>query len=75
MQPENGKYNKYSMVLSFVTALPMYDPQYVFFIMLDRPKTDATNNNINRASTLLGKTMNYIVSIIGPILNIKPISG
>ena len=75
MQSENGRYNKYSMVLSFVTALPMYDPQYVFFIMLDRPKTDATNNNINRASTLLGKTMNYIVSIIGPILNIKPIGG
>ena len=73
MQSENGKYNRYSLVLSFVAALPMYDPQYVFFIMLDRPKTDASNNNINRASTLLGKTMNYVVSTIGPVLNIKPI--
>ena len=41
--------------------------------MLDRPKTDKTNNAINRASTLLGKTMGYTVSTLGPILNIEPI--
>lgn len=73
MQPENGKYNRYSMVLSFVSAVPMNNPQYIFFLMLDRPKTDARNNNINRASNLLGKTMKYVVSTIGPILNLKPI--
>lgn len=73
IQSENGKYNRYSMVLSFVAALPMNDPKYVFFLMLDRPKTDKTNNAINRASTLLGKTMGYTVSTLGPILNIEPI--
>ena len=73
IQYENGKYNKYSMVLSFVTALPMYDPQYVFFIMLDRPKTDEKNNSIVRASNILGKTMKNAIEVIGPILNIKPI--
>lgn len=74
IQYENGKYNKYSMVLAFVTAVPMNDPQYVFFLMLDRPKTDASNNFHNRASTLLGKTMNKAVSAIGPVLKI-PLIG
>ena len=73
IQFENGKYNRYSMILSFVAALPMNNPKYVFFLMLDRPKTDETNNAINRASTLLGKTMGYTVSTLGPILNIEPI--
>ena len=74
VQYENGKYNKYSMVLAFVTAVPMYNPQYVFFLMLDRPKTDASNNFYNRASTLLGKSMNTTISSIGPLLNIPLIN-
>ena len=74
IQYENGKYNKYSMVLAFVTAVPMYNPQYVFFLMLDRPKTDASNNFYNRASTLLGKTMNTAMSFVGPILKIPLIN-
>ena len=73
-QIKNGKYDKHSMVLSFVAGVPMNKPEYVFFIMLDRPYTDDANNNINRAATLLGKTMGYIISTIGPILNIRPIS-
>lgn len=73
MQPEKGRYNRHSLILSFVSAVPMNEPQYVFFLMLDRPKTDASNNNINRASNLLGHTMKYVISTIGPILNIKPI--
>lgn len=73
IQLENGVYNRYSMVLSFVAALPMENPQYVFLLMLEKPKTNAQNNSINRASTLLGKTMNYVISTIGPMLNIKPI--
>ena len=72
IQLVNGKYNKYSMVLSFVAALPMDNPQYVFFLMLDRPRTDKTNNATNRASNLLGSTMGYVISTIGQILNIKP---
>ena len=70
IQYEHGKYNKYSMVLAFVTAVPMYNPQYVFFLMLDRPKTNENNNVHNRASTLLGKTMNTTISSIGPLLKI-----
>ena len=75
MQVNGGVYNRYSLVLSFLAVLPMNDPQYVFFLMLDRPQTDASNNNINRAATLLGKTMKYAVSTIGPVLQIKPISS
>ena len=72
-QIKNGKYDKHSLILSFVTATPMSNPEYVFFLMLDKPYTDDSNNNINRASTILGKTMGEIISVIGPILNIKPI--
>lgn len=73
IQAKNGKYNRYELVLSFIAAVPMNEPKYVFFIMLDRPKTDATNNSINRASNILGRTMGNIVSTIGPILGLKPI--
>ena len=73
IQAKNGKYNRYELVLSFIAAVPMNEPKYVFFIMLDRPKTDAANNSINRASNILGRTMGNIVSTIGPILGLKPI--
>ena len=73
IQYENGKYNRNSMVLSFVSAIPMYNPEYVIFIMLEKPQTDENNSRYITASNILGKTMNYVISTIGPILNLKPI--
>ena len=61
------------MVLSFVSAIPMYNPEYVIFIMLEKPQTDENNSRYITASNILGKTMNYVISTIGPILNLKPI--
>ena len=40
MQIKNGKYDKYSNILSFVAVLPMYKPEYVFFITLHYPQTN-----------------------------------
>ena len=74
IQYHDGKYDRHSMILSFVTAVPMKDPQYIFYLMLDRPHADASNDNLVRASNILGKTMNDVISTIGPILNIKPIN-
>ncbi len=73
IQSKNGKYDRYSMILSFVAAIPMYKPRYVFFITLHYPKTDASNNYLIRAGNVLSPTMKEIISTIGPILGIKPI--
>lgn len=72
MQIKNGKYDKYSNILSFVAVLPMYKPEYVFFITLNYPKVDDKNIMRTRGYEL-GSVMNQIISTIGPILNIKPI--
>ena len=72
MQIKNGKYDKYSNILSFVAVLPMYKPEYVFFITLNYPKVDDANIYKTRGYEL-GSVMNQIISTIGPILNIKPI--
>ena len=72
MQIKNGKYDKYSNILSFVAVLPMYKPEYVFFITLNYPKVHDANIYKTRGYEL-GSVMNQIISTIGPILNIKPI--
>ena len=71
---KNGKYDKYSNILSFVAVLPMYKPEYVFFITLNYPKVDDANIYKTRGYEL-GSVMNQIISTIGPILNIKPIQN
>ena len=73
IQIKNGKYDRYSMILSFVAVVPMYDPEYVFFITLHYPQTNIKNNYIVRSSYILGETMKQIISFVGPILNINPI--
>lgn len=72
IQLRNGRYDRNAMVLSFIAAAPMNNPQYVFYIMLDTPKVDASNSWYIRAS-MLGKTMGQVISTIGPMLNMKPI--
>ena len=57
---------------AFVAVLPMYKPEYVFFITLNYPKVDDANIYKTRGYEL-GSVMNQIISTIGPILNIKPI--
>lgn len=70
IKQSNGVYDKYKMSLSFVAALPMSKPEYVFFVMLDEPKVDASNNYMMRAGLVAGSLMSQIISIIGPMLKI-----
>ena len=73
IQLKNGKYDKHSMILSFVAVAPMTDPEYVFFIMLEKPKVDENNNRYFTASGILGSVMKEIISTTGPMLNMKKI--
>ncbi len=73
IQLKNGKYDKHSMILSFVAVSPMADPEYVFFAMLEKPKVDASNNWRFTASGILGPVMRDIISTTGPMLNLKKI--
>ena len=69
---KHGKYDKQSTILSFVVATPMYKPEYIFYIMLEKPEINSTNQHWIRGS-MLGHTMKQVVATIGPILGIKPV--
>lgn len=69
---KQGKYDKQSTILSFVVATPMYKPEYIFYIMLEKPEINSTNQHWIRGS-MLGHTMRQVVATIGPILGIKPV--
>jgi cell division protein FtsI (penicillin-binding protein 3) len=66
----NGLYNKHKMLLSFVAAAPISDPEYLFFITLDEPYVTADNNHLIRAGSILGPLMANIIASTGPILKI-----
>ena len=50
------------MTLSFVAALPINDPEYVFFIMFDEPEVNVKNNFFMRSSNVVGPVISNVIS-------------
>jgi cell division protein FtsI (penicillin-binding protein 3) len=73
----NGVYDPHKVTLTFVAVTPIDKPKYVFFIMLDEPFVDASNNSQIRGSGVMAPLMHEIISAAGPILKIpkKVVSG
>ncbi len=67
----NISYSRFKNLVSFVAAVPMNDPEYAYYIMLDEPKTD--NVNVLRISggRLVAPAMGDLISITGSMLNIS----
>ncbi len=67
---ENKTYdNKRKNLVSFVAAVPIKDPQYIYYIVLDEPS--AENINVLRISggRMAAPAMNKLISITGPMLD------
>jgi cell division protein FtsI (penicillin-binding protein 3) len=64
---ENGSYNERQTLASFVGIFPINKPQYLLYILFDRP-----NNIFNTAGMVAAPVAGKIIKNIAPILEIKP---
>lgn len=65
---ENGSYNERQTLASFVGIFPISKPQYLVYILFDRP-----NNIFNTAGMVATPIAGKIIKNIAPILEVKPI--
>jgi cell division protein FtsI (penicillin-binding protein 3) len=65
---ENGSYNERQTLASFVGIFPISQPQYLLYILFDRP-----NNIFNTAGMVAAPIAGKIIKNIAPILDVKPI--
>jgi cell division protein FtsI (penicillin-binding protein 3) len=67
---ENGSYNEKQTLASFVGIFPISKPQYLVYILFDRP-----NNIYNTAGMIAAPIAGKIIKNIAPILEVMPISN
>jgi cell division protein FtsI (penicillin-binding protein 3) len=67
---ENGIYNEKQTLASFVSIFPISKPQYLVYILFDRP-----NNIYNTAGMIAAPIAGKIIKNIAPILEVMPISN
>ncbi len=68
-----GQYDRKRLISSFAGAFPMYDPQYVLFIMFDEPKGIKETWGYATAGWTAAPTAKRVVERIGPLLGVKPV--
>ena len=64
---ENGSYNERQTLASFVGIFPINKPQYLVYILFDRP-----NNIFNTAGMVAAPIAGKIIKNIAPILEVMP---
>src|SRR3546814_8787442 len=52
-KPEEGRYNKTSLVTTFAAAFPMDNPRYVVLTMMDEPKGNAQTFGLRKIGRAL----------------------
>jgi cell division protein FtsI (penicillin-binding protein 3) len=68
----NGRYNKKANVSSFISAFPMYDPQYVMVIIIDEAKPGPQNNYVTAGGAMAAPVAGRVIPRIAPLLGITP---
>ena len=63
-------YSRFKNLVSFVAAVPMKDPEYAYYILLDEPHADSANVLRVSGGRLVAPAMSELITITGPMLNI-----
>ncbi|MFY9289001.1 MAG: penicillin-binding protein 2 [Alphaproteobacteria bacterium] len=71
----NHKYSATARLSSFVGAFPLNAPKYLVFVMLDDPKGNAKTHGFATGGWVAAPAVNKIVSQIGPMLDLPPLSS
>lgn len=72
-QTSDGKYKKGQNNTSFISAFPMQDPQYVVFIMVDRPQGIKETYGFNAGGWNAAPIAGNIIRKAAPILAVHPV--
>ncbi|MGB3722846.1 MAG: penicillin-binding protein 2, partial [Pacificimonas sp.] len=71
-KPQNGGYNRRSLVTTFAAAFPMDNPRYVVIAMLDEPKGIRETYGYATAGWTAAPVVSDVVSRIAPVLGVDP---
>jgi cell division protein FtsI (penicillin-binding protein 3) len=71
-KPEDGGYNKKSLVSTFAAAFPMDNPRYVVISMIDEPSGNAASSFQRTAAYTAAPVIRNLVPRIGPMLGVMP---
>lgn len=71
-KPEDGGYNKKSLVSTFAAAFPMDNPRYVIISMIDEPAGNAASEFQRTAAYTAAPVIRNLVPRIGPMLGVMP---
>jgi len=72
-KPGKNKYQKNSLVSSFLGSFPMNEPKYVVLAVLDEPKGNESTYGNATAGFTAAPVVKKVVSRIAPMLGVKPI--
>lgn len=70
-KPSAHGYQKKSLLSSFLALFPMYDPQYVVFVMVDEPKGTAKSGGYATGGWVAAPVVGRVVARMGPLLNLE----
>ncbi|EQB12148.1 peptidoglycan glycosyltransferase [Sphingobium quisquiliarum P25] len=71
-KPEEGRYNKSSLVTTFAAAFPMDNPRYVVLTMMDEPKGNAQTFGLRTAAWTAAPVVKRVIERTGPMLGVLP---
>lgn len=71
-KPEEGRYNKSSLVTTFASAFPMDNPRYVVLAMMDEPKGNAQTFGLRTAAWTAAPVVKRVIERTGPMLGVMP---
>ncbi|MFB0873746.1 MULTISPECIES: peptidoglycan D,D-transpeptidase FtsI family protein [unclassified Sphingobium] len=71
-KPEEGRYNKSSLVTTFASAFPMDNPRYVVLAMMDEPKGNAQTFGLRTAAWTAAPVVKRVIERTGPMLGVVP---
>lgn len=68
-----GRYNRKSLLSSFVATFPSNDPRYVVLVMVDEPKGTKESHGYATGGWVAAPAVKRIVSRAAPLLGIHPV--
>ncbi len=71
-KPEEGRYNKSSLVTTFAAAFPMDNPRYVVLAMMDEPRGNAQTFFLRTAAWTAAPVVKRVIERTGPMLGVMP---
>lgn len=71
-KPEEGRYNKSSLVTTFASAFPMDNPRFVVLAMMDEPKGNAETFGLRTAAFTAAPVVKRVIERAAPMLGVMP---